>query len=99
MENEGVGRHWPSFRVTWLRGNLRHKGLSPRAHVVAQFLALEFADDQTGYCVAGQHEMAERAGVHPDTVKVALRELRVAGRVERQSGNGRGNRSEWLFLG
>ena len=65
---------------------------------MASVLSLQFANDETGQINPSRDTLADYLGLHPDTIKKALRELIQAGWLARQAGLGRGRNTLYQLM-
>ncbi|WP_444453680.1 helix-turn-helix domain-containing protein [Rhodobacter capsulatus] len=88
---------WAKGRWDWMRQVRRCADLSPMARLVAQSLAQGFSNAETGECRPGAQALAEDCATSVKTIERVLRELELAGWVERLGGNAPGIRAAIRF--
>ena len=89
---------WNKDRWIWKRAVKIDARLSDPAKLLAVTLCDDFAHHETGFCNPSIGTLAGALGKSDRSVQRALSELRNAGWIEVQRGNGRGNSSKIIFL-
>lgn len=89
---------WSYERFNWTASVRRDHDLGVLARLVADCLALDFANARTLRCDPSYRQIAQVLGKSTDTVKRAIRELVDAGWLVRRCGDGRGHSGDYGFL-
>ena len=82
----------------WAQAVRACRALSSTARLVAQSLALDWANRDTGQCNPKRSTLADHLGFSVDTIKRALAELEREGWLAKVAGRGRGVHSSFTFL-
>ncbi|GGF77074.1 Helix-turn-helix domain-containing protein [Mameliella alba] len=87
-----------AWRYEWAAHVRACRALSSTARLVAQVLALDFANGDTGQCNPSRSTLADHLGMSLDTIKRSLAELEREGWLAKVAGRGRGKKSSFTFL-
>lgn len=87
-----------AWRYEWAAAVRKCADLNATARLVANVLALDFANSDTGQCNPSQDTLADHLGVSVDTIKRALRDLKAAGFLATRPGRWRGATASYEFL-
>ncbi len=87
-----------AWRQEWAQSIRKATGLSLTTRMVAQVLALDYANRDTGQCNPSRRTLADHLDVSEATIKRALAELTRAGWLGRTDGTARGRTVSYTFL-
>lgn len=91
-------RDWARQRWGWMESVRRDGSLSSMARLIADVLALEFANSETARCDPSMREIAALLATSQDTVKRGIAALVNAGWLARTPGRGRAISSYYGFV-
>ncbi|WP_371055732.1 helix-turn-helix domain-containing protein [Rhodosalinus sp. K401] len=86
-----------AWRHQWAQAVRTDKSLSATARLVAQSLALDFANGETGQCNPSRAVLADHLGMSEATIKRALGELTKAGWLGRHGATARNRTANYTF--
>lgn len=87
-----------AWRQEWAAAVRTARDLSMTAKMLAQVLALDFANRDTGQCNPSRQTLADHLGVSEATVKRALSDLTAAGWLGRTGATARNRTASYTFL-